>query len=392
MTQYSRQTPEGVQDYLPVECYNKARVEKKMAQCFHLSGYDQVDLPTFEYLDVFAKGVGSVRIEKMIKFVDNQGRILVLRPDLTVPIARMASTRLQDAKAPLRLFYVANAFGSKDTSPNAQKEYTQAGVELLGVPGPEGDAEVIALAIETLRAAGLEGFAIDIGQVEYFKGIMEEAGLSVEQSVELREYVDQKNMLAIELFMNENSVSAKLRERIMQLPALYGKEEVLDNAIALTRNERALRALATLRQVYEYLKAFGLSEYVTFDLGMLYSTDYYTGLIFRGITDYLGAPILSGGRYDTLTSEFGCSREATGFAIGIKRVLIALERQGGMEQTPRIDAVISALPAKLGEAYAYANTLKANGSRVVVAWDLDAGQLEGYAKEIDAQAVYFDGE
>ncbi|MFZ5975945.1 MAG: ATP phosphoribosyltransferase regulatory subunit [Bacillota bacterium] len=390
MTQYSRQTPEGVQDYLPVECYNKTRIEKKMAECFHLSGYDQVDLPVFEYMDVFATGVGSVRVEKMIKFIDNQGRILVLRPDLTVPIARMSSTRMKDAKAPLRLFYVANAFGTKDTSPNAQKEYTQAGVELLGVPGPEGDAEVIALAIETLLAAGLEGFAIDIGQVEFFKGLMEEAGLTGEQSRELREYVDQKNMLAIELFLNENKINSKVKERIMRLPALYGKEEVLDNAMALTQSERALSALATLRQVYEYLKAFGLAGYVTFDLGMLYSTDYYTGLIFRGITDYLGAPILSGGRYDTLTGDFGCSREATGFAIGVKRVLIALERQGCMEPLPRIDAVISAVPEKLGEAYAYANTLKENGSRVVVAWELDARQLEAYAREIYAQAIYFD--
>lgn len=390
MTQYSRQTPEGVQDYLPIECYNKTRIERKMARCFYLSGYDRVELPTFEYMDVFSQGVGAVRVEKMIKFVDSQGRILVLRPDLTVPIARMASTRLKDEKTRLRLFYVANAFGFKDDSPNAQKEYTQAGVELLGVPGPEGDAEVIALAIETLKAAGLEGFAIDIGQVEFFKGLMEEAGLSVEQSEQLREYVDHKNMLAIELFMNENRVSAKLRERIMQLPTLYGKEEVLDNAKAITQNERALLALAALRQVYDYLKAFGLDGYVTFDLGMLHSSDYYTGLIFRGITDFLGAPILSGGRYDTLNVEYGRSREATGFAIGVKRVLIALERQGGMEQIPRVDAVISSSPEKLCEAYAYANTLKANGSRVAVAWNMDARELERYAQKIDAQAVYFE--
>ena len=390
MTQLSMQTPEGVQDYLPLECHNKTRIERKMAQCFHLSGYEQVDLPTFEYLDVFATGVGSVRAEQMIKFVDSGGHILVLRPDLTVPIARMTSTRMKDQQPPIRLYYVANAFMSRDSSPNEQKEFTQAGVELLGVPGPEGDAEVIALAIEALRSAGLEGFSIDVGQVDFFRGVMEEAGLTGPKADELRGYVDRKNMLAIELFMNENGVSPGLRERIMRLPVLYGGEEVLGAASDLTQNARALSAIDTLREVYEYIAAFGLSKYVTFDLGMLHSSDYYTGLIFRGITDYFGSPILSGGRYDTLTADFGCSREATGFAIGVKRVLIALERQGCMEPLPRIDAVVSAAPEKRGEAYAYANALRSNGSRVAVAWKLDADGLEAYAREVDAQAIYFE--
>ncbi len=383
------QIPEGVQDFLPAECFNKNKIEAGMAQCFAQSGYDRVEPPVFEYMDVFATGIGSVRTEQMIKFIDHTGRILALRPDLTVPVARMAATRLKGEKTPLRLYYTGSVFRARPAA-GAQREYAQAGVELMGVKSPEGDAEVIALAVEALKSAGLEGFAIDIGQVEYFKGLMEEAGLSGAQIEELRGYVDEKNMLAIELFMNEYGVGAKHRERIMQLPALYGGEEVLDRAGALTRNARALKALNTLREVYGYIRAFGLAEFVTFDLGMLYSLDYYTGIIFRGITDHIGAPILSGGRYDTLTGEFGCDMAATGFAIDIKPLLIALERQGRMERVPGIDAVVSAVPEKRGEAYACANALRRSGSRVIVAWDRDAKALEDYARELGARAVYFE--
>ena len=389
MIQYRQQTPEGVQDYLPVECYNKVRIEAGMAKCFHRSGYNRVDPPMFEFMDVFASGVGAVRVEQMIKFVDQTGRILVLRPDLTVPIARMAATRLRGEKPPHRLYYIGNVFKAQPTS-GGQREVVQAGVELLGVNSPEGDAEVIALAVEALKSAGLAGFALEIGQVEFFKGMMEEAGLTGEQTEELRGYVDEKNMLSIELFMREHQVSSKHRERIMQLPALYGKEEVLKKAESLTQNERALSALETLREVYDYLKAFGLSQYVTFDLGMLYSLDYYTGLIFRGIADPIGAPILSGGRYDTLTGEYGAKMAATGFAVDLKPVLIALERQGRMEPAPGVDAVISASPKQRAEAYAYASALREKGRRVVVAWDCDQAVLNRYALELNARPIYFE--
>ncbi len=383
-------TPEGVQDFLPRECYNKSVIEKKMAEYFHLSGYEKVDTPMFEYLDVINSKVGSIKVEQMIKFIDHTGKILALRPDMTIPIARMSSTRMKDEKEPQRLFYQGNIFRSKGESQMMQRECTQSGVELLGVKGPQGDAEVIALAIETLKRSGLEGFTIDIGQVEFFKGLMEEAGLNSRQIEELRDYVDQKSMLSIELFIKENELNSNLEQIIMQLPTLYGKQEVLENAKNITSNKRALNALYTLNEVYEYLKAFGLDEYISFDLGMLYSIDYYTGLIFRGITDYLGSPMLSGGRYDTLTQEFGCQREATGFAIEINSVLKAIERQGNILQLQGIDVLVSSNDEKRAQAYAYASSEKEKGTRVVLEWVMTKEEIEARAKEIGAKAIYFE--
>lgn len=383
-------TPEGVQDFLPKECYNKSLIEKKMAEYFHLSGYEKVDTPMFEYLDVINSRVGSIKVEQMIKFIDHTGKILALRPDMTIPIARMSSTRMKNEKEPQRLYYQGNVFRAKGESQMMQRECTQSGVELLGVKGPQGDAEVIALAIETLKRSGLEGFTIDIGQVEFFKGLMEEAGLNSRQIEELREYVDQKSMLSIELFIKENGLSSNLEEIIMQLPTLYGKQEVLENAKKITCNQRALNALSTLNEVYEYLKAFGLSEYISFDLGMLYSLDYYTGLIFRGITDYLGSPMLSGGRYDTLTQEFGCQREATGFAIEINSVLKAIERQGNILQMQGIDVLVSSNDEMRAQAYEYASSEKEKGTRVVVEWAMTKDEIEACAKDIGAKAIYFE--
>jgi len=154
MERYKNQIPEGVQDTLPPECYHKRRMEERVMALFRAAGYDEVETPSFEYYDVFAEGVGAVRQEKLQKFFDNKGRILVLRPDITMPIARLSATRLYDGK-PLRLCYRGSAFGTDGGFYAEQKEFTQLGVEYLGVTGPESDGALIALSIEALRAAGL---------------------------------------------------------------------------------------------------------------------------------------------------------------------------------------------------------------------------------------------
>ena len=387
MNCFRKQLPDGLQDYLPDECFNKRAVEERIRKTFYLGGYSEIETPSMEYYDVFASGIGSVRQEKMIKFIDTTGRILVLRPDMTIPIARVMGTKPLDM--PARLFYIGNAFGHDGSFYSTQREFTQAGVELLGLPGPEADAEVIALAVEALTCAGLKCFQIDIGQVEFFKGLMEEAGLTSEESEELRILVDQKNDLAVELFLHNRGIGGDVKKRIMKLSTLYGGAEVFDEALRFSSSKRCRAAVENLREVYDILCQFGVQQYISIDFGMLQSIDYYSGIIFKGMSGDLGQSLLSGGRYDKLLGEFGLEAPATGFALGIKRSMIALERQGGLRRIPGIDCVVSCDKSARALAYERMNLMRDRGQRVEAALHLSQSELEAYASKLGARAMYF---
>ena len=382
--------PPGTQDYLPRECAHKRQVEAAERALFRAWGYDEVETPCVEYLDVFRGGFGEYEQERMFKFTDVSGHLLALRPDLTMPLARLAATKLGDQSVS-RLFYVGNAFQLIERDGAGAREFTQIGVEFLGQGGSLADAEVIALAIESLKAAGLKDFLLDIGQVEFFKGLMEEAGLTPEQAEEVRSHVEDKNMLSIELLMQKAKVPAELRNRILDLPSLYGGPEVLDEAERYTLNPRSRAAVASLRRTLEALNHYGLEEYVSLDLGMVQSIHYYTGVIFRGISRYLGYPLLTGGRYDNLVGEFGREMPATGFAFAVKPVLVALERQGNLEHAGCVDAVVAMGEESLSAALAAVMALRAQGKMVEQYYGPMEG-LAGYAARRGAgQALRLDG-
>ena len=175
MVEYKKHVPSGVEDSLPAECYIKRDIEAKLRETFILAGYDEIETPTYEYYDAFQSGVGSYMQESMIKFVDSMGRILVLRPDMTVPIARVAATKLGSGIK--HLFYIQNSFATAAPAFGKAGEFTQAGIELIGDKSYKADAQVIALAIKALIKAGLKSFTIDIGQVAFFKGLVGTIGL-----------------------------------------------------------------------------------------------------------------------------------------------------------------------------------------------------------------------
>jgi ATP phosphoribosyltransferase regulatory subunit len=356
--------PDGVQDYLPDECYNKRRIEDRIRKFFYLSGYNEIETPVIEFFDVFAGVKPSIDQEQMFKLIDPEGRILVLRPDITMPIARVVGTKMANHPLPLRLFYLGNVYRYGEFQAGKQREVAQAGVELLGVGGPEADAEVIAMAIQLFLDLGLDEFQIDIGQVEFFKGLIEEAGISEQEAEEIRTLIDQKNMLALEMLLKKLPISEHIKDTMYRLPQLYGDSEILKEAMKISRNPKCRAALENIYQVYGILKDYGFDRYVTFDLGMVQSFNFYTGIIFRGITRELGYPVCGGGRYDRLVSEFGRDLPATGFAVGIKRLLIALERQGKLEEIPQVDVLVVARDGQMGRAYEFMQQLKSRNKRV----------------------------
>ena len=388
MIELRKQLPDGVQDYMPRECAIKRGLEEKLRQELKANGFKEVETPAFEYFDVFSKGIGAYMQEKMIKFFDLKGRILSLRPDITVPIARMVGTQDMAAGAPLRLFYIQDAYSAGGYTIAQRGEYTQAGAEYIGRAGSGADAEMIAMAIRMMLVSGVRDFKLDIGQVGYFKGIVEDLGLSDDNMEAIRSLVDSKNSIELEFTLDNLGISGDTKERIMALPGLFGGAEVIAEAERLVSNETSLKALANLSEVYDALCKMGYSKYITLDLGMLHKLGYYSGVVFRGLTSELGFPVLSGGRYDTLLGEFGEPAPAIGFAMGIKRILITLERQGRLDEQTEEYTVIASDMDSIVQANTHADKLRKQGEKVIFLLDPTDDEIKAMSNDAQTAQIY----
>ena len=388
MIELRKQLPDDVQDYMPRECAIKRGLEEKLRQELKANGFKEVETPAFEYFDVFSKGIGAYMQEKMIKFFDLKGRILSLRPDITVPIARMVGTQDMAAGAPLRLFYIQDAYSAGGYTIAQRGEYTQAGAEYIGRAGSGADAEMIAMAIRMMLVSGVRDFKLDIGQVGYFKGIVEDMGLSDDNMEAIRSLVDSKNSIELEFTLDNLGISGDTKERIMALPGLFGGAEVIAEAERLVSNETSLKALANLSEVYDALCKMGYSKYITLDLGMLHKLGYYSGVVFRGLTSELGFPVLSGGRYDTLLGEFGEPAPAIGFAMGIKRILITLERQGRLDEQTEEYTVIASDMDSIVQANTHADKLRKQGEKVIFLLDPTDDEIKAMSNDAQTAQIY----
>ena len=378
-------TPEGVQDILINECFNKRNLEDKVRKVFRSHGYYEVETPTVEFYDVFSAETDITPQETMFKFFDQQGRILVLRPDMTIPIARLSATKFKDANYPLKLSYIGNTFKYNELGGGKQKEFTQAGVEIIGINSPEADAEVIAMAIDSVKALGLESFQLDIGQVEFFKGLMEETSLSTEEIEQMRVLIDRKDFLGIEELVKAHNIRDDLKELIFSMPGLFGSIDVIERVKQYPINQRSINALDNLKRVLEILDDYGLSKYVSVDLGMVQSLNYYTGTIFRGFTYGAGFPILSGGRYDRLVEKFGKNSPAIGFSLGINMIMMALDRQKIGMESPVIDSLICYEKGGRKTAFEVAEALRKQGLSIEI--DLTGSTVEEVKKYAEIKGI-----
>lgn len=320
-------TPEGVRDIYNIECAKKLNLEKRMKEVLKIYSYRDIQTPTFEYFDVFSREVGTTSSKDLYKFFDREGNTLVLRPDFTPSIARAAAKYFMDEDMPIRLCYTGNTFINNSSYQGRLKETTQLGAELLGDDSVEADGETIALVIDLLLKAGLEEFQISIGQIDFFKALLSEAGIDEETEKSLRELISNKNQFGLEEFVAEHGLSKELQGIFTRLPELYGSLEVLTTARELTKNQRALAAIDRLEELYHILEIYELEKYISFDLGMVSKYNYYTGIIFRGYTFGTGDAIVKGGRYDNLLSHFGKSSPSIGFAVEIDQLMNSLSRQ-----------------------------------------------------------------
>jgi ATP phosphoribosyltransferase regulatory subunit len=318
--------PCGVRDVLPPLAARKREIEKKIANVFMEWGYEEIVTPTFEYAETFLNGAFRDEEDNMFKFIERSGRTVVLRPDMTAPIARVVSSFLNDKPLPIRLSYNASIFRQQGHVAGRDAEFTQSGVELMGDASPDADAEVIALAATALQAAGVKGFRLAIGQVQFLQALFAEHIEDAKVREKLTKALAAKDFVSYERLVAQEVQEEQSREILLTVPRLRGGIDLLDAASSLTGSEQALLALENLRTIWKILVLHHVEEYLQLDLSLLLSQHYYTGAIFEGYAPNVGFPVCSGGRYDELVGKFGRAMPATGFMIGIERVLDVLEK------------------------------------------------------------------
>lgn len=320
-------TPEGVRDVYGKECARKLTIENKINNIFNLYGFHNVQTPTFEFFDIFNKERGSVPSKNLYKFFDREGNTLVLRPDLTPSIARIAAKNYMDVNVPIKICYNANTYINNSELQGKLKEITQLGCELIGDDSVEADAEMVALVVNSLKSAGFDKFLVEIGHVDFYKGLLEECGFEDDVEEELRVRIENKNFFGVEELLDSKDITSNVKDTFLKLPSLFGSSDVLDKAKELATNEKSLKAIEKLEEVYSILVDYGVADYISFDLGMLSNFNYYTGIIFKAYTYGTGDAIVAGGRYDKLLSQFGKDSAAIGFAVYMDQLLMAMSSQ-----------------------------------------------------------------
>lgn len=333
-------TPEGVRDIYNQECAVKLELEKRLHQVIRSHGYQDIQTPTFEFFDIFNKERGSVLSKEMFKFIDREGNTLVLRPDLTPSIARCATKYFMTEEMVLRFCYTGNTYINNHSYQGRLKETTQMGCELIGDETIDAAAEMIVIIIKCMLAAGLTKFQVELGEVGFFNGLLEEAGLDEETKAALREYIENKNYFGMEEMLIQKGIEEKLKNTFLELQNLFGSVDCLKEARKITTNSTSIEAIIRLEKIYRILECYGLEQYVSFELGMLGHYKYYTGIIFRGYTYGTGEAVVTGGRYNSLLRQFGKESAAIGFAINVDQLLLALTRQKIQIETVSIDCLV----------------------------------------------------
>lgn len=323
----NREVPKGTRDLLPEEVAVRRQIEDKAGRLFCSYGYEEVVTPTIEFLEVVETGTGGSIREELFLFMDREGGILSLRPEMTVSIARLAATHMQDTGFPRRLFYMTNVFRHVQPHLAQYREFWQVGIELLGAAGVYADAEVISIAIKTLREIGLENFKVSLNHIGIVNGLLSSSGLIEEEKELMRRLIEEKDLVELSAVLEKAAIDDGLKEALASLPVLHGGLEVLQRLPQLEKNATASQAVGDLMKVYDLLKISGLSDYVTVDLGVLRGLDYYTGMVFEGYSPDLGYGLLGGGRYDNLMGKFGFPLPATGFALGLDRLALVLKQK-----------------------------------------------------------------
>lgn len=380
MKNYDLITPEGTKDLLFGESVVRRTIEDTLLKLFKSRGYSEIITPGLEFFDVFNMKSRYFPQETLYKMTDSKGRLLVMRPDSTMPIARVVATRLRDAELPLKLCYNQTVYRNESVLKGRSDETVQAGIELIGSEMKMADLEVISAAVDALNAFGLE-FSLELGHIGVFKCLVDRLDADEKDKNHIRKLIQNKNFPALNDFLDtfgNNSVTVSLKK----LPALFGGEEVFEKAEELIPDENVKRILDELREIYcDIAEICGNEGNITVDLGLVNKTDYYTGLIIKGYLKGHGEEVISGGRYDKLISDFGYDIPAVGFAVNVNAISKVIERNGILPTEPTPDVIVFAEEGCEAAAIKQARELREQGFIVENALFSDIESVREYAKE-----------
>ncbi|MEI3604113.1 ATP phosphoribosyltransferase regulatory subunit [Pseudogracilibacillus sp. SE30717A] len=307
------------------QIHARQKLIQKIKQRFATFGYQEIITSTFEQYDLYAKMNGTVNHQEMIKTIDNTGQVLVLRPDVTIPITQQIALHNNELREDLRYFYVQDVFRQAAETKD-HRESTQAGVEYFGNPSPQADAEIIALAIQMLQDIQVNNFKIELGHAGFFKQLVTDMNLEKQDLSELKQYIQAKNVTEIEQFLNRLSVDSEVKKVVSTLPFLYGNPlEVILKANNLPLNDEMKNTLQNLKNIYDVLDAYGVVKNVVIDLSLINHMDYYSDMIFQGFIEKVGKPIIMGGRYNTLANQFHSNLPAIGFACDVNLLIEGID-------------------------------------------------------------------
>ncbi len=376
-----QQVPAGTRDLLPHETARVRAVIDRVLDRMRRWGYREVTTPTLEYLDVLVRGEGAAAGRRLFKLVDRDGELLALRPEMTTPVARLVATRLRGAPLPLRLAYAGPVFRWREAGSGRLREFPQAGGELLGAGTLEADAEIVTVAVEVLQATGVGQFSVSLGHVGFLRGLLAGLGLAEPALDEVRALLYQKDFVELRRLLEVHGAPPARVRAVLALPTLQGSGAI-DEARRLADTPELLAVVEDLAALERMLRAYGVWDAVTLDLGIIRDFDYYTGIVFEGHTTALGVPLLGGGRYDRLLERFGVPLPATGFAVRVERVLSADEEPADAWAP---DAVVAFENGSREAALACARTLRERG--LVVAVEVQGRLWEEVARDAEARGA-----
>lgn len=340
----------------------------KMRERFATYGYRQIQTPLFEDYDLYQAITGTIHTGEMIKVIAPAGNVLVLRPDVTIPITRRAAVEDMESYTDKRFCYTSNVFRNIDYH-QVLTEQTQAGIENFEPESTELDAEVLALAIHTLQELGFSHFKLVIGHAGFFKELLRNINLSEQETKQLQAMIQAKNVSGIETFLDELTIAKQSKHALLQVPLLYGEpKRVIDQASDVALNQPMQDKVGRMVHLLELLKLYGVESFVTFDLGLINHMDYYSDIIFQGFVEHFGKPVLMGGRYNHLAEQFSQPMPAIGFAFYMDAIFECLKQQSlfpAMKEP--VDIHIFYTPLKQKEALTTAQLLRHDGMHVLTA-------------------------
>lgn len=377
MKRYDLLTPEGTRDQLFDECLAKRSIQEKLRKIFTAYGYSEVITPGLEFYDVFNSKTRYFPPENMYKLVDGKNRLMVLRPDNTMPIARLAATRLRDEKLPLKLYYNQSIFMVNPKNSGRDDEFTQSGIEILGGECISADYEALSLAAQALFTID-EDFRLEIGESGIFRTVIEDLNLPEDKAEQIHFLIESKNFPALNEALSGMSGSAA--EAVRALPSLFGESEVFAAAEKYMYSKELRTKLGSLHATYEALCSMGYSGRIKVDLGLAHKKNYYTGILFRGYVEGYGLPVLSGGRYDDLLGDFGRNAAAVGFAVNVEAAAKVFLKNTSEQLTKPADILVFSEPGCEIAALNHCRELIDSGSTVFNSLFSTADEALQYAK------------